>query len=322
MVKPMAFGEDARRALERGMDQAAGSVEGTGGLHPGATATVLAQAMVSEGLRRVDQRTSPAALKSGMEKAAEAITAQLLAAARPIDDKQEIVAVAVRAASGGRPPGSQTDPPEDPEDDAEAATIGALVAEAFDRLGKDAPIVVESAATAGLTLELTEGMRLDRGYLSPYFADRGQTAVVLAAPAILVVDSRLTSGQALLPLVEMVRLLGKPLLIVAEDVDGEALSTLVVNNIRGRFSSVAVRAPGVGGRRRAILGDLAVLTGGQVISGELASRLDDVGPDMLGAARKVVVTRDDTTIVDGAGEPLRIAARIKEISAEIGRAHV
>lgn len=262
------------------------------------TATVLAQALVREGLRNVAAGANPLGLKRGIEKAVEAVTASLLASAKEIDTKEQIAATA--GISAGDP------------------SIGELIAEAMDKVGKEGVITVEESNTFGLQLELTEGMRFDKGYISAYFAtDAERQEAVLEDPYILLVSSKVSTVKDLLPLLEKVIQSGKPLLIIAEDVDGEALSTLVVNKIRGTFKSVAVKAPGFGDRRKAQLADIAILTGGEVISEEVGLSLETASLEQLGQARKVVVTKDETTIVEGAGDSDAIAGRVNQIRAEI-----
>ncbi len=262
------------------------------------TATVLAQALVREGLRNVAAGANPLALKRGIEKAVEAISTQLLSDAKEVETKEQIAATASISAA-------------DP-------VIGELIAEAMDKVGKEGVITVEESNTFGLELELTEGMRFDKGYVSLYFAtDAERQEAVLEDPYILLYGSKISAVKDLLPILEKIMQSGKPLLIVAEDVDGEALATLVVNKIRGTFKSVAVKAPGFGDRRKAMLQDIAILTGGQVISEDVGLKLDSVDVALLGTARKVVVTKDETTIVDGGGEAEQIAGRVSQIRAEI-----
>jgi chaperonin GroEL len=264
------------------------------------TATVLAQAMVHEGLRNVAAGADPLALKRGMEAAVTAVTARLLDTAREVSGKGEIAHVAAISA-------------QDPE-------VGDLIAEAFDKVGKDGVITVEESNTMGLELELTEGLQFDKGYISPYFvSDTERMEAVLENPLILLNQGKLSSVSDLLPLLEKVIQAGKPLLVIAEDVDGEALSTLVVNKIRGTFSSVAVKAPAFGDRRKAMLEDIAILTGAQVVAPEVGLKLDDVGLEVLGTARRVTITKDDTTIVDGAGSAEAVADRVRQLRAEIER---
>ncbi|MDF2145534.1 chaperonin GroEL [Knoellia sp. p5-6-4] len=262
------------------------------------TATVLAQALVREGLRNVAAGANPMALKRGIEKATEAVSSQLLEMAKDVETKEQIASTASISAA-------------DPQ-------IGEMIAEAMDKVGKEGVITVEESNTFGLELELTEGMRFDKGYISHYFVtDTERMEAVLEDPYVLVVNSKISGIKDLLPLLEKVMQSGKPLLIIAEDVEGEALSTLVVNKIRGTFKSVAVKAPGFGDRRKAMLGDIAILTGGQVISEEVGLKLDTAELDLLGRARKVVVTKDETTIVEGAGDQDQIQGRVNQIRAEI-----
>ncbi len=262
------------------------------------TATVLAQAMVREGLRNVAAGANPMALKRGIEAAVAAVSESLLNQAKDIETKEQIAATASISAA-------------DPQ-------IGELIAEAMDKVGKEGVITVEESNTFGLELELTEGMRFDKGYISGYMVtDTERMETVLDDPYILVVNSKISNIKDLLPLLEKVMQGGKPLMIIAEDVEGEALSTLVVNKIRGTFKSVAVKAPGFGDRRKAMLGDIAILTGGQVISEEVGLKLDTAELDLLGTARRVVVTKDETTIVEGAGDADQIAGRVSQIRAEI-----
>ena len=262
------------------------------------TATVLAQALVREGLRNVAAGADPIALKRGIEKAVEAVSSELHANAKEVETKEEIAATASISAA-------------DPE-------IGALIAEAIDKVGKEGVVTVEESNTFGTELELTEGMRFDKGYLSAYFVtDPERQEAVFEDPYILIVNSKVSNIKDLLPIVDKVIQTGKQLLIIAEDVDGEALATLVVNKIRGIFKSAAVKAPGFGDRRKAMLQDIAILTGGQVISEEVGLKLENVELDMLGKARKVVITKDETTIVEGAGDAEQIAGRVAQIRAEI-----
>ncbi|MCV2489671.1 chaperonin GroEL [Geodermatophilus sp. YIM 151500] len=262
------------------------------------TATVLAQALVREGLRNVAAGANPMALKKGIEKAVESVTEYLLSTAKDVETKEQIAATASISAAD--------------------TAIGELIAEAMDKVGKEGVITVEESNTFGLELELTEGMRFDKGYISPYFVtDAERMEAVLDDPYVLVVNSKISSVKDLLPLLEKVMQSGKPLAIIAEDVEGEALATLVVNKIRGTFKSVAVKAPGFGDRRKAMLNDIAILTGGQVISEEVGLKLENAGLDLLGRARKVVVTKDETTIVEGAGDSDQIAGRVNQIRAEI-----
>jgi chaperonin GroEL len=262
------------------------------------TATVLAQAMVREGLRNVAAGAQPLELKRGIEAAVEAINTKLLKIAREVNDQQEVANVAAISA-------------QDP-------TIGELIAEAFAKVGKDGVITVEEAQTMGVELEFTEGMQFDKGYISPYMVtDPERMEAVLDDAYILLNQGKISSVSDLLPLLEKVVQSGKSLLIIAEDVDGEALSTLVVNKIRGTFTAVAVKAPGFGDRRKAMLADLAVLTGAEVVSEEVGLKLESVGLEVLGKTRRVTITKDTTTIVDGAGEASQIADRIKQIRREI-----
>ncbi|MFF9865366.1 MULTISPECIES: chaperonin GroEL [unclassified Streptomyces] len=351
MAKIIAFDEEARRGLERGMNQLADAVKVTLGpkgrnvvlekkwgaptiTNDGVsiakeieledpyekigaelvkevakktddvagdgttTATVLAQALVREGLRNVAAGANPMALKRGIEKAVEAVSGALLDQAKEVETKEQIASTASISAADTQ--------------------IGELIAEAMDKVGKEGVITVEESQTFGLELELTEGMRFDKGYISAYFAtDMERMEASLEDPYILIVNSKISSVKDLLPLLEKVMQSGKPLLIIAEDVEGEALSTLVVNKIRGTFKSVAVKAPGFGDRRKAMLNDIAILTGGQVISEEVGLKLENAGLDLLGRARKVVITKDETTIVDGAGESDQVQGRVNQIRAEI-----
>ncbi|MDT9682026.1 chaperonin GroEL [Streptomyces sp. TRM76323] len=351
MAKIIAFDEEARRGLERGMNQLADAVKVTLGpkgrnvvlekkwgaptiTNDGVsiakeieledpyekigaelvkevakktddvagdgttTATVLAQALVREGLRNVAAGANPMALKRGIEKAVEAVSGALLEQAKDVETKEQIASTASISAADTQ--------------------IGELIAEAMDKVGKEGVITVEESNTFGLELELTEGMRFDKGYISAYFAtDMERMEAVLEDPYILIVNSKVSAVKDLLPLLEKVMQSGKPLLIIAEDVEGEALSTLVVNKIRGTFKSVAVKAPGFGDRRKAMLGDIAILTGGQVISEEVGLKLENAGLDLLGRARKVVITKDETTIVDGAGDSEQVQGRVNQIRAEI-----
>ncbi len=262
------------------------------------TATVLAQALVREGLRNVAAGANPMALKRGIEKAVEKVTETLLKSAKEVETKEQIAATAGISAGD--------------------SSIGELIAEAMDKVGNEGVITVEESNTFGLQLELTEGMRFDKGYISGYFVtDPERQEAVLEEPYILLVSSKVATVKDLLPLLEKVIQAGKPLLIIAEDVEGEALSTLVVNKIRGTFKSVAVKAPGFGDRRKAMLQDMAILTGGQVVSEEVGLTLENADVSLLGKARKVVVTRDETTIVEGAGDPEAIAGRVAQIRQEI-----
>jgi chaperonin GroEL len=262
------------------------------------TATVLAQALVREGLRNVAAGANPMALKRGIEAAVSAVAEELAKLAKDIETKEQIASTA--SISAGDP------------------TVGEIIAEAMDKVGKEGVITVEESNTFGLELELTEGMRFDKGYISAYFwTDPERMEAVLDDPYILIVNSKISAVKDLLPVLEKVMQSGKPLLIIAEDVEGEALATLVVNKVRGTFKSVAVKAPGFGDRRKAMLQDIATLTGGQVVSEEVGLKLDAVGLDLLGRARKVVVTKDETTIVDGAGDADQIQGRVNQIRAEI-----
>ena len=262
------------------------------------TATVLAQAMVHEGLRAVAAGANPVGLKRGIDAAVTAVSEQLLKSARDVDDKGDMAHVATISARDSR--------------------IGELIAEAFDKVGKDGVITVEESNTLGTDLEFTEGMQFDKGYVSPYMVtDAERMEAVLDDPYVLLHQGKISAVSDLLPLLEKVVQAGKPLFIVAEDVEGEALSTLVVNKIRGTFTSVAVKAPAFGDRRKAMLQDLATLTGAQVVAPEVGLKLDQVGLEVLGSARRVVVTKDDTTIVDGGGEQGDVDARVAQIKAEI-----
>ena len=262
------------------------------------TATVLAQALVREGLRNVAAGASPLGLKRGIEKAVATAVESIHAQAKEIDDKSEIAQVASISAAD--------------------TTIGGVIADAIDKVGKDGVVTVEESNTFGMDLDFVEGMQFDKGYLSPYFvSDPERQEAVLENPYILFVNSKISSVQEMLPVLEKVMQSGKPLLIIAEDVDGEALATLVVNKIRGTFNSVAVKAPGFGERRKAMLADMAILTGGQVISEEVGLKLDSATLDLLGTARKVVVTKDETTIVEGAGESADVNGRVAQIKREI-----
>ncbi|TXK19355.1 chaperonin GroEL [Homoserinibacter sp. GY 40078] len=262
------------------------------------TSVVLAQALVREGLRNVAAGADPISLKRGIEKAVKAVEAELRTNAKEVETKAEIAATASISAA-------------DPE-------IGELIAEAIDKVGKEGVVTVEESNTFGTTLELTEGMRFDKGYLSAYFVtDPERQEAVFEDPYILIVNGKISNIKDLLPIVDKVIQAGKQLLIIAEDVDGEALATLVVNKIRGIFKSVAVKAPGFGDRRKAQLADIAILTGGEVISEELGLKLENATLDQLGQARKVIVTKDETTIVEGAGSADQIAGRVKQIRQEI-----
>ena len=352
MAKTIQFDEKARRALERGMNQLADAVRVTLGPkgrnvvldkkwgaptitndgvsiakeieledpyeNIGAelvkevakktddvagdgttTATVLAWAMVREGLRNVAAGANPMSLKRGIETAVDAAVESIRANSHDVSsDKAQIANVAAISAA-------------DPE-------IGATISEAIDKVGKDGVITVEEGQTFGLEMETVEGMRFDKGYISPYFVtDPERMETVLDNPYLLLVGSKISNVRDLVPVLEKVMQGGKPLLIIAEDVEGEALATLVVNKIRGTFTSTAVKAPGFGDRRKAMLQDMAILTGGQVISEEVGLKLDSVGVDMLGSARKVIVSKDETTIVEGAGDASDVAGRINQIKGEI-----
>jgi chaperonin GroEL len=351
MAKIIAFDEEARRGLERGMNQLADAVKVTLGpkgrnvvlekkwgaptiTNDGVsiakeieledpyekigaelvkevakktddvagdgttTATVLAQALVREGLRNVAAGANPMALKRGIEKAVEAVSGALLEQAKDVETKEQIASTASISAADTQ--------------------IGELIAEAMDKVGKEGVITVEESQTFGLELELTEGMRFDKGYISAYFAtDMERMEASLDDPYILIANSKIGNVKDLLPLLEKVIQSGKPLLIIAEDVEGEALSTLVVNKLKGTFKSVAVKAPGFGDRRKAMLNDIAILTGGTVISEEVGLKLENAGLDLLGRARNVVITKDETTIVDGAGDSEQVAGRVNQIRAEI-----
>jgi len=351
MSKIIAFDEEARRGLERGMNQLADAVKVTLGPRGrnvvlekkwgaptitndgvsiakeieledpyekiGAelvkevakktddvagdgttTATVLAQALVREGLRNVAAGANPMALKRGIETAVERVSEELSKMAKDVETKEQIASTASISAA-------------DP-------SIGEMIAEAMDKVGKEGVITVEESNTFGLELELTEGMRFDKGYISPYFVtDPERMETVLDEPYVLVLNSKISAVKDLLPLLEKVMQSGKPLAIIAEDVEGEALATLVVNKIRGTFKSAAVKAPGFGDRRKAMLQDIAILTGGQVISEEVGLKLENAGIELLGQARKVVITKDETTIVEGAGEQSQIEGRVNQIRAEI-----
>jgi chaperonin GroEL len=264
------------------------------------TATVLAQAMVHEGLRNVAAGAGPASLKRGIDAAVTAVSNRLLEVAREVDGKDDIAHVATISAQD--------------------RAIGDLIADAFDKVGKDGVITVEEASTTALELDFTEGMQFDKGYISPYFVtDAERMEAVLEDAYVLVHQNKISNLAELLPVLEKVLQAGKPLFILAEDVEGEALSTLVVNKIRGTFTVVAVKAPGFGDRRKAMLQDLAILTGAQMVSPEIGLKLDQVGLEVLGTARRVVVTKDNTTVIDGAGAADEVAARVEQIKAEIER---
>jgi chaperonin GroEL len=262
------------------------------------TATVLAQALVREGLRNVAAGANPMALKRGIEAAVDAVSRRLLETAQEVETREQIAATASISAAD--------------------TTIGELIAEALDKVGKEGVVTVEESNTLGLELELTEGMRFDKGYLAPHFlTDAQRMEAVLEDPYLLFVAAKISAVKDLLPVLEKVMQTGRPLLIVAEDVEAEALATLIVNKLKGTFKSVAVKAPGFGDRREAMLADMAILTGGEVISEKIGLTLDKADLSFLGRARKVVVTKDETTIVDGAGDPDRISGRVNQIRAEI-----
>ncbi|MBV9871096.1 MAG: chaperonin GroEL [Frankiaceae bacterium] len=351
MSKIIAFDEDARRSLERGMNQLADAVKVTLGpkgrnvvlekkwgaptiTNDGVsiakeieledpyekigaelvkevakktddvagdgttTATVLAQALVREGLRNVAAGANPMSLKRGIEAAVERVSEELSKQAKDVETKEQIASTASISAGD--------------------STVGEIIAEAMDKVGKEGVITVEESNTFGLELELVEGMRFDKGYISPYFvSDAERMEAVLDEPYILFANSKISAVKDLLPVLEKVMQGGKPLLILAEDVEGEALATLVVNKIRGTFKSVAIKAPGFGDRRKAMLQDMAILTGGQVISEEVGLKLENTDIGLLGKARKIVVTKDETTIVEGAGDTDQISGRVNQIKAEI-----
>jgi chaperonin GroEL len=262
------------------------------------TATVLSRAMVRNGMRNVAAGANPMALKRGIEKAVAAAVEQIKNQAKDVESREEVAQVASISAGD--------------------ASIGDVLAEALDKVGKDGVVTVEESNTFGMELEFVEGMQFDKGYISPYFvSDQERMEAVLEEPYIVLANKKIGSVQELLPLLEKVLQTGKPMLIVAEDVEGEALATLVVNKIRGTFNAVAVKAPGFGDRRKAMLQDIATLTGGQVVSEEIGLKLENVGLDVLGTARRVVVTKDDTTIVEGGGDPSEVKGRINQIKAEI-----
>src|ERR671919_284959 len=307
-AKIISFTEEARRALERGMDQLANAVRIT--LGPKGRNVVLEKkwgaptitndgvSIVKESLRNVAAGANPMSLKRGIEAAVESAVEAIKNQSKEIEDKEEIAHVAGISAA-------------DPE-------IGEQIAEAMDKVGKDGVITVEESQTFGMELDLVEGMRFDKGYISPYFVtDPERMEVVLEDPYVLLVNSKISAVKDLLPVLEKVMQSGKALLIIAEDVEGEALATLIVNKIRGTFKAAAVKAPGFGDRRKAMLGDIAVLTGGQVISEEVGLKLESVTLDMLGSARKVVITKDETTLVEGGGTADDITGRINQIKAEI-----
>jgi chaperonin GroEL len=262
------------------------------------TATVLAQALVREGLRNVAAGANPMALKRGIEAAVASVSDELSKLAKDVETKEQIASTA--SISAGDP------------------TVGEIIAEAMDKVGKEGVITVEESNTFGLELELTEGMRFDKGYISAYFmTDAERMEAVFDDPYILIANSKISAVKDLLPVLEKVMQGGKPLVIIAEDVEGEALATLIVNKVRGTFKSVAVKAPGFGDRRKAMLDDIAILTGGTVVSEELGLKLDQADLSLLGQARKVVVTKDETTIVDGAGNAEQIQGRVNQIRSEI-----
>ena len=351
MAKSIAFNEEARRGLERGMNQLADAVKVTLGpkgrnvvlekkwgaptiTNDGVsiakeieledpyekigaelvkevakktddvagdgttTATVLAQALVREGLRNVAAGANPMGLKKGIEVAVEAISSNLLGDAKDVETKEQIASTASISAA-------------DP-------TVGEIIAEAMDKVGKEGVITVEESNTFGLDLELTEGMRFDKGHLSGYFVtDPERQETVLEDPYILIYNGKISSVKDLVPVLEKVMQSGKPLAIIAEDIEGEALATLIVNKMRGTFKSVAVKAPGFGDRRKAMLADIAILTGGEVISEEVGLKLENADISLLGTARKVVTTKDETTIVEGGGSQDQITGRVNQIRAEI-----
>jgi len=284
------IGADLVKEVAKKTDDVAG--DGT------TTATVLAQAMVREGLRNVAAGSNPMSLKRGIEKAVAAISDELLKMAKPVETKEQISATASISAAD--------------------TTIGNMIAEAMDKVGKEGVITVEESNTFGLELELTEGMRFDKGYISAYFVtDTERMETVMEDAYILIANSKITSIKDLVPVLEKVMQTGKPLVIIAEDVEGEALSTLVVNKIRGTFKSVAVKAPGFGDRRKAMLQDIAILTGATVISEEVGLKLDQTTLELLGTARKVVIAKEETTIVEGGGDADQIKGRVNQIRAEI-----
>ena len=284
------IGADLVKEVAKKTDDVAG--DGT------TTATVLAQAMVREGLRNVAAGSNPMSLKRGIEKAVTAISDELLKMAKPVETKEQISATASISAAD--------------------TTIGNIIAEAMDKVGKEGVITVEESNTFGLELELTEGMRFDNGYISAYFVtDTDRMETVMEDAYILIANSKITNIKDLVPVLEKVMQTGKPLMIIAEDVEGEALSTLVVNKIRGTFKSVAVKAPGFGDRRKAMLQDIAILTGATVISEEVGLKLDQTTLELLGTARKVVIAKEETTIVEGGGDADQIKGRVNQIRAEI-----
>ena len=284
------IGADLVKEVAKKTDDVAG--DGT------TTATVLAQAMVREGLRNVAAGSNPMSLKRGIEKAVTAISDELLKMAKPVETKEQISATASISAAD--------------------TTIGNMIAEAMDKVGKEGVITVEESNTFGLELELTEGMRFDKGYISAYFVtDTDRMETVMEDAYILIANSKITNIKDLVPVLEKVMQTGKPLVIIAEDVEGEALSTLVVNKIRGTFKSVAVKAPGFGDRRKAMLQDIAILTGATVISEEVGLKLDQTTLELLGTARKVVIAKEETTIVEGGGDAEQIKGRVNQIRSEI-----
>ena len=284
------IGADLVKEVAKKTDDVAG--DGT------TTATVLAQALVREGLRNVAAGSNPMSLKRGIEKAVEAISDELLKMAKPVETKEQISATASISAAD--------------------STIGEMIAEAMDKVGKEGVITVEESNTFGLELELTEGMRFDKGYISAYFVtDTDRMETVMEDPYILIANSKIANIKDLVPILEKVMQTGKPLVIIAEDVEGEALSTLVVNKIRGTFKSVAVKAPGFGDRRKAMLQDIAILTGATVVSEEVGLKLDQTTVELLGSARKVVISKEETTIVEGSGDAEQIKGRVNQIRAEI-----
>jgi chaperonin GroEL len=263
------------------------------------TATVLAQALVREGLKNVAAGANPMSLKRGIEKAVAAAVESIASQSRDVEGRQEIIAQVASISAAD-------------------SAIGEVLAEAIDKVGKDGTVTVEESNTFGIELEFTEGMQFDKGFLSPYFVtDAERQEAVLDDPYVLIYESKVSAVHELVPVLEKVMQTGRPLLVIAEDVEGEALATLVVNKIRGTFNSVAVKAPGFGERRKAMLGDLAVLTGAQVISEDVGLKLDNVSLDLLGRARRIIVTKDETTIVDGAGTEADVKGRVNQIRAEI-----
>ena len=284
------IGADLVKEVAKKTDDVAG--DGT------TTATVLAQAMVREGLRNVAAVSNPMSLKRGIEKAVAAISDELLKMAKPVETKEQISATASISAAD--------------------TTIGSMIAEAMDKVGKEGVITVEESNTFGLELELTEGMRFDKGYISAYFVtDTDRMETVMEDAYILIANTKISGIKDLVPVLEKVMQTGKPLVIIAEDVEGEALSTLVVNKIRGTFKSVAVKAPGFGDRRKAMLQDIAILTGATVISEEVGLKLDQTTLELLGTARKVVIAKEETTIVEGGGDVDQIKGRVNQIRTEI-----